>query len=287
MSDFFNDFFGVAGKWLSEHFWSSLLTVIVGYLVYRLGAKLVSVLVKFLVKTTKKHTWPKKDIEKRQKTLVTLASATWKFLVIVVIITTLVESIFPQANLSAIIAGLGVIGVAVGFGAQSLVKDFLSGIFIISENQYRVGDVVDLDGSIGKIEHVGTRSTILRDNDGSVHFIPNGSISHVVNKTMEYGDSRLEVKVDYENDLDQVMTIINQVGETVASDARWNGKILEPPHFSEVSGLDGRTVTLTITGKTLPSDQWGVISDMRLALVEEFKKSKIKLATTATSKVKT
>ena len=109
----------------------------------------------------------------------------WQIIIIFYVAAIVANKLF-LFDLSPLFASAGIIGVALGFGAQSLVKDFLSGIFIIAENQYRVGDVVDVMGAAGTVERVGTRTTVIRDSEGNVHYVPNGTIQHVINKTMGY-----------------------------------------------------------------------------------------------------
>ncbi len=281
MNEFFKGAWGDVSEWFREHFLVALFTLAIGFLLYKFGGKLISKIVEFFVRSAKHKTWAEKDIEKRQKTLNSIIGAVWKVVVTVVLVTTLITQLFPAVNLTGVLAGLGVVSIAIGLGAQSLVKDFLAGFFIVSENQYRVGDVVELanggNGASGTVEKVNARTTVLRDQDGNVHFVANGSIVRVTNKTMGYSRSRFEVKVAYDNNLKNVVEIINEVGRRMAEDVKWEGKILQAPEFVEVSDFDGGAITLAITGKTLPSDQWEVMSDMRQRLIDEFKVKRVKL----------
>ena len=205
----------------------------------------------------------------------------WRIIIVAYIAAMIANRIFG-IDLSPLFASAGIIGVALGFGSQSLVKDFLSGVFIIAENQYRVGDVVDIMGSSGTVERVGTRSTVLRDTDGNVHYIPNGTIQRVINKTMGYSVSRFTVSVDPESDIPEVTQIINSVGAKLAKEAAWKKKIIEPPKFVAVGDISGRSVEITISGKTMPSDQWAVTSEMRSRLLRAFEENSIMLATLPT-----
>ena len=172
---------------------------------------------------------------------------------------------------------------ALGFGAQSLVKDFLAGIFIIAENQYRVGDVVDVMGASGTVERVGTRSTVLRDADGNVHYLPNGTIQHVINKTMGYSMSRFTLQLDPSSDISRAADIINETGQQLSKEKSWDKKIIEPPKFVSVGDITGRSVELIVAGKVQPSDQWAVTSEMRRRLLKEFEKQEIELAVIPTA----
>ena len=167
--------------------------------------------------------------------------------------------------------------VALGFGAQSLVKDFLSGIFIIAENQYRVGDVVDVMGAAGTVERVGTRTTVIRDSEGNVHYVPNGTIQHVINKTMGYS-----IYIDPSSDISAVTDIINATGQELAKEKAWQKKIIDPPKFVSVGDITGRGTELIIAGKTQPSDQWSVTSEMRHRLLQNFDREGVLLATLPT-----
>ncbi len=137
-------------------------------------------------------------------------------------------------NVGPLIAGAGVIGVALGFGAQSLVKDIISGLFIIAENQYGVGDVVDLDGTSGQVQHITLRSTVLRDLDGIVHHVPNGTIERASNLSSEHSGVNLNIGVAYDSDLDKVIKVIDRVGKELAKDSGLAGPYPGNPLLSYV-----------------------------------------------------
>lgn len=259
--------------------WSFLIGALVAYYV---GRFLMGWAIRSMVRSTAKHRdWHKKDREKREKTLIQLMRSFWKIIIIAYSAAIVANKAF-LIDLSPLFASAGIIGVALGFGAQSLVKDFISGIFIIAENQYRVGDVVDIMGAVGKVERVGTRSTVVRDTDGNVHYIPNGTIQHVINKTMGYSMSRFILQLDPAADISLVTEIINKTGETLAHEDAWKRKIIEPPKFTSVGDITGRSVEVVVAGKTQPSDQWGVTSEMRRRLLAEFEKNHIALAAPST-----
>lgn len=259
----------------------ALLTIaIVGALAYYVGGKALSRLVKRLVRTARHREWHRKDIEKRQNTLAALFKNIWHIVVALVIIYAVLKELLPDADklLAPLFASAGIIGVALGFGAQSVIKDFLSGIFIISENQYRVGDIVDIEGAAGTVERIGTRSTVIRDVDGNVHYMPNGMITHVINKTMGYSMARFIVAINPASDIDEVAGIINKLGTKLAGEEKWKSKIIEAPAFVSVGELTGNSVEIIIAGKTQPSDQWAVIAEMRRRLLHELEKKGIELA---------
>lgn len=180
-------------------------------------------------------------------------------------------------NVGPLIAGAGVIGVALGFGAQSLVKDVISGLFIIAENQYGVGDVVDLDGTTGKVQHITLRSTVLRDLDGIVHHVPNGTIERASNYSSEHSGVNLDVGVAYDSDLEKVIKVVNRVGKELAKDPEWQDQILETPYFLRVDNLGDSSIDLKIVGNVKPLQQWAVTGELRKRLKIAFDKEGIEI----------
>lgn len=265
--------------WLvSERMVETISIVIGAIIVYYFGRMFITWAIRYAIHSTAKHrSWHRKDIEKREKTLTQLIGSFWRITIIAYIAAMVANKLF-YFDLSPLFASAGIIGVALGFGAQSLVKDLLAGIFIIAENQYRVGDVVDVMGASGTVERVGTRSTVLRDADGNVHYLPNGTIQHVINKTMGYSMSRFTLQLDPSTDISHATDIINETGQRLSKERPWDKKIIEPPKFVSVGDITGRSVELIVAGKVQPSDQWAVTSEMRRRLLKEFEKQEIELA---------
>ena len=270
--------------WLvSERMVETVSIVIGAVIVYYLGRIFITWAIRYAIHSTAKHrSWHRKDIEKRENTLTQLIRSFWRITIIAYIAAMVASKLF-YFDLSPLFASAGIIGVALGFGAQSLVKDFLAGIFIIAENQYRVGDIVDLMGASGTVERVGTRSTVLRDADGNVHYLPNGTIQHVINKTMGYSMSRFTLQLDPSTDISRAADIINETGQQLSKEKSWDKKIIEPPKFVSVGDITGRSVELIVAGKVQPSDQWAVTSEMRRRLLKEFEKQEIELAVIPTA----
>lgn len=267
---------------LSAHWADFAVILVIAIVAYFAGSKLVSFIVKRVVKEARHRQWHKKDIEKRQKTLVNLFVNIWRLIIVVTAVYAALRVAIPDitTTLAPLFASAGIIGIALGFGAQSLIKDFLSGIFIISENQYRVGDVIDIEGFSGTVERIGTRSTVMRDVDGNVHYFPNGMIQHVINKTMGYSMARFTMLLHPDSDIDQVAEIVDTLGKALSEEATWKDKILSPPAFVSIGEITGSSVEVIVAGKTQPSDQWGVVSEMRRRLLEEFEQRHIHLAVT-------
>lgn len=267
--------------WFKNHLAAMIVIIITGIIAYYIGGKLLSRLVKKLVKSARHREWHQKDIEKRQKTLAAVVRNVWHIFVIIVVCVALFREGVDRADaiLAPLFASAGIIGVTVGFGAQSVIKDFLAGLFVIGENQYRVGDIVELaDNASGTVEKIGSRSTVIRDIDGNVHYIPNGSITHVINKTMGYSMARFILVVDPASDVKKIADIINRTGKTLSEEEKWKPKILEAPAFVSVGEFTGTSLEIIIAGKTQPSDQWAVTAEMRRRLLTELEKAEVKLA---------
>ncbi|MDZ7786366.1 MAG: mechanosensitive ion channel family protein [Candidatus Saccharibacteria bacterium] len=183
-----------------------------------------------------------------------------------------------NVEIGPLLAGAGIAGVALGFGAQSMVANFLSGIFIILENQYRVGDVVQINqGVAGIVEELTLRTTVLRDLDGMQHHIPNGEITLATNMTMEFANVNLNVGVGYDTDLDKLERIINEVGSKMAKEEPWDQKIMEVPAMLRVDNFGDSSIDVKITGKTKPMQQWAVTGELRKRLKKAFDKNGIEI----------
>lgn len=274
--------FKESAAWLTDHYVDFVVIFIIALIAYFAGTRLVRIIVRRAVKGARHKQWHKKDIEKRQKTLVDLFVSIWRIVIFISVIYAVIRVFVPDitTTLAPLFASAGIIGLAIGFGAQSLIKDFLSGIFIISENQYRVGDIIDIEGFSGTVERIGTRSTVIRDVDGQVHYFPNGMIQHVINKTMGYSMARFTMLLHPQTDVDDVVKIIDNLGKTLIEEDEWKDKILEPPAFVAVGEITGSSVEIIVAGKTQPSDQWSVIAEMRRRLLDEFEQKQIRLAVT-------
>lgn len=175
------------------------------------------------------------------------------------------------------VAGLGVLGIAVGFGAQTLVRDWLAGIFIVLENQYNQGDVVRIAGVDGVVEDVSLRRTTLRDLDGTVHTVPNGQIIVASNMTRLWARVNIDISVAYDTDIDRASDIINGVGEGLQADPEWGPRLLEPPKVIRVDALADSAVTLKVLGQVRAAEQWAVGGELRKRILAEFGRAGIEI----------
>jgi small-conductance mechanosensitive channel len=178
-------------------------------------------------------------------------------------------------ELGPLIAGAGILGVALGFGSQSLVKDFLSGVFILIEDQFGVGDIVNLDNETsGTVEAVSLRTTRLRSVDGTVWHVPNGEIRRVGNQSQHWSRALIDVEVAYETDLDHAQAVIAGVAHEVA--AR-DADVLDEPEVWGVEALGANGVTIRLVVKTRPSQQYRVARDLRARLKAAFQDEGIEI----------
>ena len=173
-------------------------------------------------------------------------------------------------QLGPLLAGAGIVGVAVGFGAQNLVKDFLSGIFMLIEDQYGVGDVIDAGPATGTVEGVSLRTTRLRDIKGNVWHIPNGYIDRVANKSQEWSRSLLDIPVSYFTDTDRASEVIKRVADDTWRDPDWSEEILAEPELWGVEDLGSDAVMIRLVVKTRPSAQWRVSRTLRSRIKAAF-----------------
>ena len=181
-------------------------------------------------------------------------------------------------NLGPLIAGAGIVGVAVGFGAQSIVKDFLSGMFMLVEDQYGVGDSIDVGLVSGTVERVTLRTTILRDGDGSIWYIPNGEIARVGNRSQVWARALLDIDVAYDTDLRKAQQVLKDVAMGLWEDDEFtDGDIIEEPMVLGVQNLGVDGITLRLIAKTDASEQWAVARELRLRIKEAFDEAGIEM----------
>jgi small conductance mechanosensitive channel len=180
-------------------------------------------------------------------------------------------------SLGPLIAGAGIVGVALGFGAQSLVKDFLSGMFMLVEDQYGVGDVIDVGEAVGTVEAVSLRTTRLRDVNGTVWHVPNGEIQRVGNKSQQWARALLDILVAHDTDVDRANAVLKEVADRVTAQAPLVTDVLEEPEVWGVENLAPEGITLRLVVKTRPGAQWTVMRALRIAIQEAFTAEGIKM----------
>jgi len=176
-----------------------------------------------------------------------------------------------------VLGGFGIAGIAVGFGAQHLVRDLIAGVFILAENQYRTGDVVTIAGISGLVESINLRRTVLRDLDGQVHVIPNGEITVASNKTKYWSRVNLDVGVGYKEDVDRVIKVLNEIGDDIAADPYFGLMLITPPQVLRLNSFDDSAVTFKVIGDCKPMKQWEIMGEMRRRIKIRFDQEGIEI----------
>jgi small-conductance mechanosensitive channel len=208
------------------------------------------------------------ELKKRMDTLDGLGANVLQFFIVIIAGLMILRSF--GLDIGPAVAGLGVVGVAVGFGAQNLVRDYLNGALILIENQFSKGDVIRAAGVSGTVEDFSLRRTTLRDLDGVVHTVPNGEISVASNLTRVWSRINLDVTVAYGTDIDKATAVVDEVGRGMAADAIWKRRVLEAPRVDRVAALGEYGVTLKILGTVRAPDQWAAAGELRKRLLAAF-----------------
>jgi len=242
-----------------------VLTPIAAYLLLGLARRLISRLEHF---TEEDEAGRETGREKRALTLSrtlrsTIATLIWGIAAMLVLRDFGVD-------LAPILAGAGIAGLAVGFGAQTLVKDVISGFFILLENQYRVSDEVEIAGAHGVVEEIGLRTTVLRDGAGAVHVVPNGSVGVVTNRTRGWARAILDIGVTYKEDTDRCFEVLRRVGHEMASDPDVQRRLEGEFEYVGVEALTDAAVVLRVQVRTLPDERVAVLREMRRRVKQAF-----------------
>lgn len=275
-----NALFAKFAHWLSDFSSIHAQNIVIIVLLSIFARHASKVIIRRVIKRTlKPHRYKTaRDERLRAETLISTISAAVNVVIVVITVLLLLSEI--DINIAPLLAGAGIAGVALGFGAQSMVKDFLAGMFILLENQYRVGDIIRINtGEVsGRVEKVSLRTTVLRDMDGMQHHIPNGVISIATNMTMDYSNVNIDIAVSYDTNIDKLVKVINQVGEQMAEDEEWAKHILEAPKFLRINDFSAAAISVKIVSKTEPTKQWSVAGELRKRLKAAFDKAGIKTA---------
>jgi len=208
------------------------------------------------------------EIKKRMDTLDELGGHVLRFFIVVIAGLMVLRAV--GLDVGPAIAGLGIVGIAVGFGAQHLVRDYLNGALILVENQFSRGDVIRVAGVSGTVEDFSLRRTTLRDLDGVVHTVPNGEITVASNLTRVWSRINQDVTVAYGTDIEAATKVVNEVGTAMAGDPTWQHRVLEAPQVDRVAALGEYGVTLKILGTVRAQDQWAAAGELRKRLLAAF-----------------
>ena len=254
-------------RWFLEHGSRILVLLLVGVGLWIALGKFLPPLVHRIMARPKRGE-SLQGMKKREDTLRGVFMGLGKVSIVIVIAFMILSEL--NVSIGPILAGLGIAGIAVGFGAQYLIRDIIAGIFILLENQYRVGDVAKIADIAGLVEEVNLRKTVLRDLDGIVHHVPNGEIRVASNYTRHFSRVNLDVSVAYGTDLDHAISVINRVGEELAMDEDWRDKFITPPQVLRVNKFGDSGIDIKILGDVVPMEQWAVMGELRLRIKKVF-----------------
>jgi len=258
--DYLKDFGSASFNWLVTDGLRIVLILFLSWVVARVARRAIPRLLSSIM-LTQASAADHDEIMKRSETLSSVfVGAAITFIYISALFMVLTELSVP---IGPVLGGFGIAGIAVGFGAQYLVRDLIAGIFILAENHYRTGDVVTVAGTTGLVESINLRRTVLRDLDGQVIVVPNGEISVAFNKTKYWSRVNLDIGVAYKEDVDRVVEVLNEVGEEIAADPYYGLMLITPPQVLRLNSLDDSAVTFKMLGDCKPMKQWEITGEMR------------------------
>jgi small conductance mechanosensitive channel len=261
--------------WLISHGTRILIILLIGAILYYVLRKVIPSALHLTVRRRGKGKKAEEEAEKRIQTLSRIFMGTGVVVIAIaagfMILSELGINIYP------LLAGFGVIGVALGFGAQYLIRDLIAGFFILVENQYNIGDWISIAGTDGSVQEINMRRTVLRDFDGTVHVVPNGEIKTASNYSKEWARLNLNISVAYGTDLDHAIAVINRIGEEMAKAEHWRSLIQSPPQALRVDNLGDSGIDIRVLGQTKPIRQWEVMGEFRKRIKRAFDEEGIEI----------
>lgn len=257
-----------------------LLLVVVTLVALRLARLLVDGVVRALLEREATEGTAQElsaiELEKRRATLSSLGDALARTLIVAIAFLMALRVL--QLDIGPAIAGLGILGLALSLGAQSLVRDYLAGAFILVENQFAMGDVVRIADVSGTVEDFTLRRTAVRDIDGTLHTVPNGLIGVASNLTRVWARINVDVTVAQDADLERASEAIDRAGREMAADPAWAKRVLEAPRVDRIESITGTGVTLKVLGTVAAADRWSAAGELRRRLLAAFAQEGIRLA---------
>lgn len=256
-----------------------LAILVFAYIATRGVARLLVALRGYTVKMMLKSGGTEYELEKRAETIENLSGKA--FFVLIWIIAALMILKEMNFDVRPLLAGAGVAGVAIGFGAQNIIKDVLSGMFMMMENQIRVNDIAVVNGHTGLVEEINLRTTVLRGEDGAVHIFPNGIIQGLTNLTREYSYYVFNLTIAYTDDTDHVVAVLQSIGDELSQEEPYRAVILAPLEVLGVDKLADSGAVIKARFKTIPNQQWLVGREMNRRIIRRFEEAKITMPSSA------
>jgi small-conductance mechanosensitive channel len=264
------------GAWLLSHGVRILVIIGLAYLFYMIVKALSPLILERLVKARGKGRRARSEHAKRAQTLSSVVTQGAAIFIVVVALFMILSEV--GLDITPLLAGAGVAGIAIGFAAQNFIKDLIGGFLIIFENQFDVGDVIKVADVTGGVEEVNLRRTLLRDLDGILHIVPNGEIRVASNYTMMWSRAHLDISVAYKEDLDRVMAVIRRVWEETAEDPIWGPKFIsKTPWLLRVNEFGDSGIDIKVVGETKPMMQWDVMGELRRRIKRVFDEEDIEI----------
>jgi small-conductance mechanosensitive channel len=261
-------------EWFKSSGIRVIVIVVIAVAVYLICRPIIRSIIKRMVS----HRMAGEEEAEIQQRIDTLSSILVKIAGILILIVAVI-TILPEfgVDILTLVTAIGVGGLAIAFAAQSLIKDFIAGFFILLEDQYGIGDVVSIAGIAGVVEDITLRRTVLRDLDANVHSVPNGKVELSTNMTKKYSRVNLNVSVGYGENLKHVIDIINKICQEMAEDPQWKDDFITTPSVLRVDKLGDSGIDIKILGDTKPAKQWAIMGELRLRLKDTFDKEGIEI----------
>jgi len=274
--EFITNIWSTLLEWATHQLPPIIILLILTWIVLRMNKVFIRRLKKGMMqRIRKKQDTESQESEKRVETLLRILQSVLRMIILGIFIMILLKKF--GVDIGPILAGAGILGLAVGFGAQELVRDYISGFFILLENQIRVGDFAILNGTGGMVENIELRTTTLRDLSGTRHTFQNGKINTISNMSMEWSAITLDVGVAYKEDVDEVMKIMKQVGDDLTNDEKFKDVILEPLEIFGLNEFADSAIVIKARIKTQPLQQWAVGREYRRRLKKAFDENGIEI----------
>lgn len=274
--DFWRHFINAFNRWLVTDLISILILIVLLVVVLKVSSALVNKLKGVLLKRMAyRNEEPDLEVEKRLNTLMGVLRKTFSIVIWSIFIMIFLSKI--NINIIPILSAAGIVGLAAGFGAQELVRDFISGFFILLEDGIRTGDVVTLNGTSGKVEKIELRTITLRDSSGVVHIFQNGKINTISNMTKGWSAVVFNIGVAYKEDLTNVMQVMQAVGDEMYAEEEYKAKMLDTIEISGLNNFGDSSLDIRARIRTKPGQQWGVGREYRKRLKEAFDKHSIEI----------
>jgi len=264
------------GGWLLAHGIRILVIILLAYLGYIIAKAVMPRIVDGLIAVKGKERRAKTYLVKRSKTLSSVLTHTIGIFIAIIAVFMILSEV--GLDITPLLAGAGVAGIAIGFAAQNTIRDFLAGITLMIEDQYNVGDVVKVADVVGIVEGLNIRRTLLRDLDGILHVVPNGEIRVASNFTRSWARAHLNISVAYKEDLDRVMSIIRKVWEEMAEHPKWEPQLIsKTPWLLRVNEFGDSGIIIKVVGDTQPMSQWDVMGELRRRIKRVFDEEGIEI----------